>query len=394
VLWLLFAANFNYGFLYGGDAQVPYTFLRRLMGAHTHAYGYQFGLAFFELPFYGVGAGFDSLGMHTFRTHPIEQTLIALGTVVYVAVTVALVYVLLRDLGLRHAALAAGIALFGTTSFFYGVFSPGQTHTVDTMLATLLVLTTLVGFRRDWPLGIALLAGAIVGVAVSVRTFEGALGFGLFAGLVVYRKFRPALAVGVAACLAYALLAVVPLADGVHLFEGGYNAGSLLRWSPGSPFFMLFTLKRGLFLWTPVTALAVVGYILLLRRDREHRPFLVAIGLMAVAVVAIQAAVPFWGAGLSFSQRYFAALMPIFAVGIGGLLQRRPALGTAACLVCIAWSMFLALTMSILPYNDETGGVDELVHLAGTQSTGSYAYGVWHISHLKIIVPGHPFSSN
>jgi Patatin-like phospholipase len=36
-LWLLFVANFNLGFLWGGDAQVPYTFLRRLFGAHHPA---------------------------------------------------------------------------------------------------------------------------------------------------------------------------------------------------------------------------------------------------------------------------------------------------------------------------------------------------------------------
>jgi hypothetical protein len=46
--WLLFAANFNLGFLWSSDAQVPYTFLRRLFGAQVNAVGYQFGLAFFE----------------------------------------------------------------------------------------------------------------------------------------------------------------------------------------------------------------------------------------------------------------------------------------------------------------------------------------------------------
>jgi hypothetical protein len=254
-------------------------------------------------------------------------------------------------------------------------------------------LTTLIGFRREWPIWIVVLAGVLVGVIVSVRYFDAALGGGLFLALVIYRRLRQAFVLAAVAGVTFGLLAVVPLALGVHLFEGGYQAGGLLRWSPASPFEMLFTLKRGLFLWTPVTALAVVGYVVLLRRDRAQRPFLVALGLMAILVVAIQAAVPFWDAGWSFSQRYFTALLPFFAVGIAGLLEVRPRLTVAASTAAVAWSVFLALSMVTLPYNEQTGGVDELVHLAGKQSPGSYAYGVWHISHLKIIGPGSPFAS-
>jgi hypothetical protein len=393
LVWLVFAANFSYGFVHGGDAQVPYTFLRKLFGAHVHAYGYQFGLAFFEAPFYAVGKGIDAAGVTTIRSHPSDQAMIALGAVLYVGVTVAIVYAIVRGLGLRFAAAASAVALFGTSIFYYGVFSPGQTHVVDTLLSSALALTTLIGFRRDWPVRFVVVAGVILGAIVSVRYFDAALGAGLFLTLVIYRRFPQAVVLAGAAGITFGLLAIAPLALGVHLFEGGYQAGELLRWSPASPFEMLFTLKRGLFLWTPATALAVVGYVVLLRRDRAHRPFLVALGLMAITLVAVQAAVPFWDAGLSFSQRYFTALLPFFAVGIAGLFEVRPRLAVVASTAAVAWSVFLALSMVTLPYNDETGGVDELVHLAGRQSTGSYAYGVWHISHLKVIVPGSPFAS-
>jgi len=393
LLWLAFAANFNYGFVYGGDAQVPYTFLRRLFGADVHALGYQFGLAFFEAPFYAIGKGLDAAGVETIRTHPSDQAMIAFGAVLYVGATMSLVYAVLRGLGLRWAATAAGIALFGTSLFYYGVFSPAQTHVVDTLLSSALVLTTLAGFRRSWPVRLLVLAGVILGAAVSVRYFEAALGAGLFFALVLYRRFREAVILTAAAGVTFGLLAAVPLGLGVHLFQGGYQAGLLLRWSPASPFDMLFTLKRGLFLWTPVTALAVAGYVLLLRRDRAQRPFLVAVGLMAVLLVAVQAAVPFWDAGWSFSQRYFTALLPFFAIGIAGVFQVRPRLTAVASAAAVAWSLFLALTMVTLPYNEKTGGVDELVHLAGTQSPGSYAYGVWHISHLKLVVGRSPFAS-
>ncbi len=46
-----------------------------------------------------------------------------------------------------------------------------------------------------------------------------------------------------------------------------------------APAKMLFTLKRGLFVWTPLTLFGVVGYLLLAVRDERHRTFLVGLGL-------------------------------------------------------------------------------------------------------------------
>lgn len=291
-LWLLFAANFNRGFLWGGDAQVPFTFLRRLFGANVHAVGYQFGLAFFEAPWYALGKVLEAGGIRTIRTHPTSEAFVALGAVIYVGVTVALAYAILRWLGASRPALAAGLALFGTPLFFYGAFSPGQTHAVDTFLATVLAGIVVLGLRRNWPDRLAVSAGLVVGAATSVRWFEAALGAGLCLALVLFRRCRVAVIVTTSAGLTLALLLVVPFALSVHVFGGGYGS-NLLGWSPASPVDMLVTLRRGLFVWTPVTLLAVLGFALQAGRRDDRRPFL--LGLMALALVAAQVLVPFLG---------------------------------------------------------------------------------------------------
>lgn len=393
VVWLIFAANFNYGFLWGGDAQVPYAFVRRLFGADVHAVGYQFGLAFFEAPWYALGKVVEAAGVSTIRTHPTPEAAVALGAAVYVGLTAALAYATLRALRIRYPALAAGIALFGSPLFFYGTFSPGQTHAVDTLLSTSLAGLVLLGFRRGWSDRIALATGAVVGAAASVRWFEATLGCGLVLALLLFRRYRPAALVSGAAALLLALLLAVPLGLGIHVFAGGYETG-LLHWSPASPLNMLLTLRRGLFVWTPVTALAVVGYALLARRRPDARPFLVTLGLMALALFCAQALVPFWDAGWSYSQRYFTSLFPLFAVGIAGLLEVRPRLAGAASAAAIAWSLFLCLAMVTLPFpSSGSGGVGTLVHLAGRQSFGSYTYGVYRLSHLRFLLPYKPFAN-
>jgi hypothetical protein len=390
-VWLLFAANFSYGFLWGGDAQVPYTFLRRLFGGNVDASGYQFGLAFFEAPFYAVGRGLEAIGVATIRTHPTDQFVIAVGTALYMAVAVWLVYWLLTRLGMRFPAVAAAITLFGSPVFFFAVFSPGQTHVVDSLLATGLVLVTFVGFEGGWHPRLALLAGVLVGVAMTLRPLEAALGAGLLVGLVIFRRRAAALFVAVGAAASYLALVAVPLALGAPLF-GHTQPTNVLRWSPASPVHMLFSIQRGLFIWTPATALAVVGYVVYLRANPQRRPFLATGCLMALALVSVQALVPFWTAGWSFSQRYLIGLFPLIAIGIGGLFQVRWRITLTLCSACVAWSMFLALAMVTLPF-DQNGGVNDLIRLARQQSVGSFAYGVWYISHFKILVPGNPFGA-
>src|SRR4029079_1527970 len=86
---------------------------------------------------------------------------------------------------------------------------------------------------------------------------------------------------------------------------------------------MLFTLHRGLFVFTPLTFFATVGFVLLLRRDRRNRPFLLTLGVSAAALLLIHS---FWGklwdGGGSFSQRFLTALFPFFLVGTAEFIRR------------------------------------------------------------------------
>src|SRR6185312_5549731 len=86
---------------------------------------------------------------------------------------------------------------------------------------------------------------------------------------------------------------------------GGVDSLSSFQLDPLAPAKMLFTLKRGLFVWTPVTLFGVVGYFLLLRRLRQRRTFLVGLGLSCVALLLIHMIWGgFWEGGYSFSQRF------------------------------------------------------------------------------------------
>ena len=104
----------------------------------------------------------------------------------------------------------------------------------------------------------------------------------------------------------------------------GVPGSSEAKFDPLVPFKMLFTLKRGMFLWTPLTAFAVVGFVLLARRDLRHRWYLIGLGVSAVALLCIHSIWGnFWAGGSSFSSRFLASLFPLYLIGAAELVRRR-----------------------------------------------------------------------
>jgi hypothetical protein len=129
-------------------------------------------------------------------------------------------------------------------------------------------------------------------------------------------------------------------------FESGYI--SIRNWAWTSPYFLavLFSSNHGLFVWTPVTLLAVVGLFVFWRREpRVGAAFLAA----TLAFYVFIACYPDWAGISSFGNRFFVSLSALFIVGLSVLLQRaaglfrspRAALAVgAALLAClILWNM-------------------------------------------------------
>jgi hypothetical protein len=102
-------------------------------------------------------------------------------------------------------------------------------------------------------------------------------------------------------------------------FESGY--GSVTAWAWTSPYLwkVLFSSDHGLFVWTPVTMLALAGLFLLCRRQsRVGAPMLTA----TTAFYLFIACYPDWAGISSYGNRFFVSLTPLFVVGLGVLLEQ------------------------------------------------------------------------
>lgn len=94
----------------------------------------------------------------------------------------------------------------------------------------------------------------------------------------------------------------------------------LRDWYWTSPVFgkVLFSSDHGLFLWTPILALASIGLILLWRRERWLGGNLL---LVFFGFYYLIASYPAWDGISSFGNRYFVSLTALFVLGLAALFD-------------------------------------------------------------------------
>jgi hypothetical protein len=134
------------------------------------------------------------------------------------------------------------------------------------------------------------------------------------------------------------------------------------HWNWDHPAFwgILFSLKRGLVIWTPILVPAIVGLFFIPKRETHIRGIYLGI---AAAYYALIATYPWWDGISSFGSRYFITLTPVYVMGltagIAALAKRwgdaRAAMRRVVAVVAIliVWNLGLVYqwTIGLLPIN-------------------------------------------
>jgi hypothetical protein len=101
-------------------------------------------------------------------------------------------------------------------------------------------------------------------------------------------------------------------------FETGYPGIATWNWTSPRLLSVLFSSNHGMFSWTPVLLLAVVGFPFLLKRD-----ILLGAGALVTFFTYYYfiASYPDWHGLSSFGNRFFVSLTPLFILGLAALLS-------------------------------------------------------------------------
>lgn len=307
-----------------------------------HASVFAFGNALMLVPFYWLGMLADKLPIfHVNDAYFVQHQGVTfaysffpmLGTNLYALAAVLLAYFTSRRMASTLVSVLAALALFfGTPLWYYSTVEPLNSHVCGTFAVSLLLYLFARWILPCQPLSnkeeqrLWLAIGLAAGLATLVRWQLALCVLPLGVPLLWQRRARllASLALGFLAVAwwvpyswwrMYGSAWVIPAAE--------QNRAAFLVW----PVYLgqvLFSAKKGLFIWAPVTGLAVLGWIALYRKNR-------ALGLtlatMFILQVLINASVYDWWAGWGLGMRRMIELYPAFVLGLASLLSTSLARG-------------------------------------------------------------------
>ena len=308
-----------------------------------HASVFPFGNALMLIPFYWLGALANKLpAFHINDAYFVAQqgTTLAysffpmLGTNLYALAAVLLAFFTTRRIASALVSLLAALALFfGTPLWYYSTVEPLNAHVCGALAVSVLLYL----FAR-WCLAPAplprnherwlwLAIGLAAGLATLVR-WQLALCV-LPLGLALLWQRRPRLLIPLA--VGFTALAWLVPYSWWRMFGSPWvipaaeqNRAAFLVW-PAYLGQVLFSGKKGLFVWAPATVLAVLGWITL---AGKHRVLGITLAGMFVLQVLMNASVYDWWAGWGFGMRRMVELYPAFVVGLATLLSAASGHGT------------------------------------------------------------------
>ena len=290
----------------------------------------------------------------------------------YGLVGVAHIYKLLKDLwGERVSAVSTALVVLASPVAAYLWFEPDMSHAVSMMLIAMLVYH-LHRLSSGQSRGLAAWAwiGALCGFIALVRLPDVIVGVGvawvgastLIGGAGDREGAPPDWAKVLASAAVAALVASAIFIPQLLVWKAIYGKAlsmppnpfyTRIDWSRPDLFNYFFSTYHGLFSWTPILAAATAGLLWgAVRGVPVMRWSLVIFCLAAYFNSSIYE----WWAGASFGERRMVDYAVVFALGLGYLFQRRPAIVSnvsfriaALALCAFNWILIFRYFMKDLP---------------------------------------------
>ena len=264
----------------------------------------------------------------------------------------------------RSAAWSAIVLWLSSSAVYYSAISPAYSHSAS-LLAGGLFWYAFIRTRDEVTVGRFALLGALAGLAALMRWQDAILLSVPVVNLIW--KLRHSACIGrmITLGLVTAISALLAFMPQMLVWQTLYGqpfaipqGESFMRWRQPALLAVLFSDWHGLFTWTPLVAIAVVGLSFLWRRDRLV--FLTSVVFVLLSWY-VNAAAADWWAGEAFGARRFISCVPVFVLGLGALIDRwSPSVRTLAfCgtlviahtfLLLLQYQLFMHGLRDVVPY--------------------------------------------
>jgi len=261
------------------------------------------------------------------------RVLVAFGSAFYGYCGLLLSYLLARKFLDPSWALLATLGIWAGSSLpVYMYFNPFWAH-AHSVFVVALFLWYWDRTRPGRTLGQWLLLGLISGLLVDVYFVNGViLLIPLVESIQDYMK-EARLKDGAAALrhlganllylAAFAIVILPTLITRKIIFGGMFRFGAYARlpWDWRAPFWrsVLFSSDHGMWSWTPLLGLAILGFFLPFPGTKRIKLYF---ALATVAFFYVISSYPYWDGLASFGNRFFISLTPVFVFGLALLMER------------------------------------------------------------------------
>ena len=347
------------------------TFLERETGVGRRVNYATMGCAMLWLPFYAVADAVVAVTGSSERdgfSKPYVRA-VAYGSAFYGFLAVVLSIGAVRaargsGLGTRgfDGAFWAGVAVWlGTPLIFYMYVAPPFSHAVSAFGVAVFVNLWL-HVRRRWSAGGMFSLGLCAALLATIREQDVFVALGPvvdFALATLNSKLLTPkrLLTAVVAAIAGFAIASLPQLLAYNALNGypgpAQHVARKMYWYSPHGLHVLFSPSHGLFFWTPLAVLAIVGLVLWTwRAAGDERRIAVAALVMVASQVYIGGSVASWTVAGAYGQRRVLCLTAVLVMGLAGVLSRgriygehaRPegrAYWYAAIGVCVWWNIAL-----------------------------------------------------
>lgn len=327
-------------------------FLNEETGEYASVFPY--GSAFLYLPTYWLASAANKLPLfHVNDAYFTQHQGVALpyslfpmlGTNLLALLAVVLAFFAARKISSPGASLLSCLALFLTTPLlYYSTIEPYMSHVSGTLLTALLIYI-LVGYREHTPAWFFM--GFILGMALLVRWQLAlyAVPIGLLA--LARRQWRELLLL----TAGFLLLAWHLPFSWLRMYGNPWVVPAAIQGQQAflsGPIYLkevLLSPERGLFLWSPLVLLALIGLLLLLKAERGVA---ITLALMFLLQAVMNASLYDWGGGWAFGMRRMTELYPVWVIGLATLVEASASFGRGGLWTkAVRWGTFSLVVLGI-----------------------------------------------
>jgi len=299
-------------------------------GSRRYLDKYPAGEAMLLAPFFGFGSLAAALSGYRLNGYsPPFQQAVALAGVCYLVIGLSALWsVLARHFRPGSVAAVLFVVVFGTNLFHYATFDAAFSHVYSFFLFSVFLWIVERLYREArWAAFIG--AGLVGGVIVTTRPTNGLwLVFAILFGITSRqdarrrRRFWRIHAAKVVAAVAVGV-AVLGIQMGYwRAITGSFVVNAyeknLMDFTRPHVLDVLFSVRKGLFFWSPVLVGVLPG---LWYARRSARDFVLPMAVFLPLHVYLVSSARIWWYGGSFGQRPFVEALPLFAIALCALYE-------------------------------------------------------------------------